>query len=209
MGIKVASDVFQEGMGELFADMEEVVVYIDDILVIGTGSYEEHLSIVNEVLRRLKEQGMQVNAEKSSWAQPEVEYLGFLITREGIKPQKKKVQGILDIKEPTSTKQVRSFIGMINYYKTMWPGRSDILTPLTALTGRGTLFVWKDIHKESFRKAKAMISQDALLTHPDFSKPFDVHTDASKFQMGGVVSQNKNPSLISAGNLIRPNLTTL
>ena len=77
MGIKVASDVFQAAMAALFADLDCVVVYIDDILIIGAGSYEEHLETVAEVLRRLEVKGMQVNPSKSFWAKPEVEYLGF------------------------------------------------------------------------------------------------------------------------------------
>ena len=193
MGLKIASDVFQEAMGELFADMENVVVYIDDILIIGTGTFEEHLVTVEEVLKRLNEKGMQVNAEKSAWAKPEVEYLGFLITRQGIRPQRKKVQGILDIKEPKSTKQVRSFVGMVNYYKSLWPRRSKTLAPLTSLTGKGTPFKWGSEQKAAFQATKTMIVEDALSSHPNFNKYFDVHTDTSQVQIGGVVSQDRKP----------------
>ena len=72
---------------------------------------------VDEVLRRLEEYGMQVNPLKSFWAQDQVEYLGFLITRDGICPQPKKIQGIVDMGRPTTTKHLRGFVGMINYYK--------------------------------------------------------------------------------------------
>ena len=104
MGIKVATDVFQLAMANLFCDLEGVIVYIDDILVIGAGPFDEHMKVVNKVLRRLEAQGMQVNPLKSFWAQSQVEYLGFLVTRSGIKPQKKKIQGILSMKEPQSPK---------------------------------------------------------------------------------------------------------
>ena len=100
MGVKVASDVFQAAMAELFNDLNGVIVYIDDIIILGTEDYEDHVKIVSEVLRRLEYQGMQVNPLKSFWAVPEVEYLGFLIIRNGICPQKKKIQGILQIAEP-------------------------------------------------------------------------------------------------------------
>jgi len=99
--------------------------------------------------------------------QYKVEHLGFLVTRDGIKPQQKKVQGILDIKEPASTKQVRSFVGMINNYKSMWPSRSQIVAPLTALTGKGVSFVWEDIHRDAFQATKTMVAQDTLLAHLD------------------------------------------
>ena len=129
MGLKIASDVFQEVMGELFPDMENIIAYVDDILMVGTGTFEEHLVIIEEVLKRIDEQRMQVNAEKSAWKRPEVEYLGFVITHERIKPQHKKVQGILDMKEPASTKQVRSLASMVNYYKPLWPMMRKIIFP--------------------------------------------------------------------------------
>ena len=116
MGVKVATDIFQAAMIELFNDLVGVVVYLDDIIIIGTGSYVEHMKMVSEVLRRLEYQGMQVNPLKSFWAVPEVEYLGFLVTRESIRPQRKKTQGILNAAEPKTPKQLRGFVGMVNYY---------------------------------------------------------------------------------------------
>ena len=84
MGIKVATDVFQATMGEVFEYLNSMIIYLGDILVIGAGSYIEHLTVVSEVLRRLEANGMQINHEKIFWVRPEVEYLGFLITRDGI-----------------------------------------------------------------------------------------------------------------------------
>ena len=74
---------------------------------------------------------------KSFWAVPEVEYLGFLVTRESICPQRRKIQGILNVAEPKTPKQLRGFVGMVNYYRSLWPGRSKIMAPLTAMTGKG------------------------------------------------------------------------
>ena len=90
MGVKVATDVFQEAMLSLFNDLEGVIVYLDDIIILGSDSFEEHMKIVSEVLRRLEYQGLQVNPLKSFWGQHQVEYLGFLITRDGIKPHQRK-----------------------------------------------------------------------------------------------------------------------
>lgn len=193
MGIKVATDIFQAAMGDLFADLEGVVVYLDDILIIGAESYEEHLCMVEEVLRRLEAQGMQVNPAKSFWAKSEVEYLGFLITRDGIKPQQKKIQSILNIAEPKTQRQLRSFVGMVNYYRSLWPKRSLIMSPLTSLTGKGTKFIWTKQHSEAFQQVKKMVAQDTMLIHPDFAKDFIVNTDASNFQIAGVVSQEEKP----------------
>ena len=193
MGIKVASDVFQSAMGRLFLDMEEVLIYIDDILILGTGSFGEHMKTVDEVLQRLEKYGLQVNPLKSFWAQDQVEYLGFLITRDGIRPQVKKVQGILDMGRPTNTKQLRGFVGMINYYKSLWPRRSHLLAPLTAMTSKNIKFKWEQVHENAFQLIKKMVAQDTMLIHPDFSKTFILHTDASDLQIGGVISQDGKP----------------
>ena len=148
---------------------------------------------VEEVLARVSKKGFQVNLVKSFWAKSEVEYLGFVITREGIRPQKKKIQGILSVKEPTSTKQLQSFIGMINFYKEMWRSRAEVLKSLTNKTGKGTKFRWTEEMQMAFDKIKTVIAEDVMLVYPDYNQTFHVHTHASKFQMGGVVSQNKTP----------------
>ena len=96
--------------------------------------------------------GLQINPKKTAWLKGEVDYLGFTITREGIKPQMSKIQGILDMEAPTSVTQIRSFVGMVNFYKTMWPKRSTTLAPLTDLTGKGQKFKWEHRQKESFRR---------------------------------------------------------
>ena len=123
MGIKVASDVFQAAMSGLFVDMEMVIVYMDDIVIFGSSTFEEHMKDIDEVLRRLRVQGMQINAEKSHWAKAEIDYLGFTINREGYKPQRKKIQGILDLKPPNNQSELRGFMWMVNFNKEMYPKR--------------------------------------------------------------------------------------
>ena len=86
MGIKVTADVCQSVMLELFTDLEDIIVYIDEIIIIGASNVEEHVSTVNKLLRLLKKKGMQVNPLKSLWGQAEGEYLEFIVTREGVHP---------------------------------------------------------------------------------------------------------------------------
>ena len=81
MGLKITSYIFQEAMGKLFTDIENIVVYIDNVFIIGTGAFNEHLTTMEELLERLDKKGMQVNAENRVWTKSEVEYLGFLVTR--------------------------------------------------------------------------------------------------------------------------------
>jgi hypothetical protein len=101
-------------MNELFIGMDEVRAYIDDLLLITSGTYEEHLAKLDQVLLRLREAGPKVNAEKSKFCTGELEYLGYWITRDGIKPLPE-VHAIQKIAEPTNKKQLRGFIGIVNY----------------------------------------------------------------------------------------------
>ena len=133
MGLCTAPDIFHERMAELMQDFEFVRTYLDDILILSNGSYEDHLEQVEQVLARLQEAGLKINITKSAFCRQECQYLGYWITRNGIKPVQKKVQAILNIAPPTTKKQLRSFIGMVNYYRDMWKGRSDLLAPLIVL----------------------------------------------------------------------------
>ena len=119
MGLNISPDWFQEQMMHLFGDLAYVKCYLDDILVFSKGSYEDHLVKVSKVLDRLKAKGLQVNADKSFWAVGEVEYLGFILTRQGVKPQPKKVMAIKNVVVPTLKWQLQCFIGLVNFYQYM------------------------------------------------------------------------------------------
>ena len=102
MGLAISSDIFQSRMSALFQDLPYVFVYCNNIFIMGSGSFEEHLENMALVLDRLIKMGMQANPLKLAWAVDEVDYLGFNIIREGIKPQKKKVDAIDKIPTPTT-----------------------------------------------------------------------------------------------------------
>jgi hypothetical protein len=146
MGLCNSPDIFQEKMSKLTADMEFTRAYIDDLLVLSNGSYKEHLEHVAQVLKRLEDSGLKVNIHKSKLAQEELEYLGYWITRDGIKPFNAKVEAINNIASPKTKKQLRHFIGMVNYYRDMWPGCSETLAPLALLTSKNTKWQWLPIH---------------------------------------------------------------
>ena len=194
MGLCVATDVFQARLGELFLDMKNVLIYIDDILVVSHGTFEEHLNILHEVLDRLIKKGMQVNMRKCEWFRNEVEYLGYLIGQDGIRPQKRKVEKILAISTPRTPTELRGFLGMVNYYRYMWKQRSTLIAPLSEIASRkNKKLEWTPRHQDVFDKIKRVIAKEALLVYPDFRIPFEVHTDSSDYQLGGVVSQRGKP----------------
>jgi hypothetical protein len=141
----------------------------------------------------LKENNLQVNGNKSSFCAIEAEFLGFVLTQQGVKPQVKKVKAIVKIATPKTVKQVCSFIGMINYYKDHIPRHSDLLTPLTALTKKGARFKWTDDCQHSFDELKCLLTKQMVLAYPNFAIPFEIYMDASNKQIGSVIQQNGRP----------------
>jgi hypothetical protein len=135
MGYAGSADIFQAEMMNLMEALEYARAYIDNLLVITRGTLEDHLEKLREVLRRLREAGLKVNAAKSFFCTHDIEYLGYILTRNGIKPQPKKVQAILALNPPDNMKELRHLLGMVQYYRDMWAKRSEMLAPLSDLVG--------------------------------------------------------------------------
>ena len=206
MGTAGSPDIFQAKMSELMATLEYVRTYLDDLLVITKESLEDHLEKLSEVFTRLQDAGLKLNADKSNFCAIETEYLGYVLTRDGIKPQNNKVQAILALTPPKNVKELRSFLGMIQYYRDLWARRSEMLAPLTDLVGecgqtkvtraKGTKkkpWHWDEVHQKAFDNAKASIAKEVILAYPDFSKVFEIFTDASTKQLGSVITQENRP----------------
>ena len=120
MGLCNSPDIFQEKMNELFMGLDYARAYIDDLLCLTKGSFDDHLEKLETILARLSQAGLKINAKKSFFGRSELEFLGYWITRDGIQPMKNKVQAMMNIAEPKTRKELRSFIGIVNYYRDMW-----------------------------------------------------------------------------------------
>ncbi len=120
-------------MSELIESLEYVQAYLDDLLCVSRSSLEDHLEKLEKILRCLHNAGLKVNADKLTFCALEIEYLGYVLTRYGIKPQSSKVQAILVIQPPTGVKQPQHFLGMVQYYHDLWARRSKMLAPFTSL----------------------------------------------------------------------------
>jgi hypothetical protein len=159
MGLSNSPDIFQEKMSELFYNLEFVRAYLDDLLVLtNTGGFDTHIDQLEQVLKILEVAGLKVNASKSFFAREELEYLGYWLTRDGIKPLAKKVEAILNIAHPKTRKQLLSFIGRISYYRDMWIRRSDTLAPPIALTSSKVTWKWTDIEQTAFDAIKQLLT---------------------------------------------------
>ena len=158
MSIACAPDICQSIMIDLLGDLDYVLVYIDNILLLQRHgeTAEDHLKKMEVVLKRLNDVGFQTNLCKSFFMQTEVDYLGFLLTSEGIRPQPKKIEAMTRVKPPTNSKQLKQFLGMVNFYRDMWPRRSHCLAPLAKLSSKtGKMnWLWEKVHQQALDKEK-------------------------------------------------------
>ena len=122
MGMCALGDIFQAKVDKLLGDINSVKTYIDDIIVLGKDSFENYIEQLRIIFVRLRTAGLKVNAPKCSYGLTEIPYLGYAITREGIKTDLKKLQGIVDIGLLYTTNKSQALIVMVQYYRNMWLG---------------------------------------------------------------------------------------
>jgi len=193
MGISEAPDIAQEIMESTLSECD-CEVYIDDIGVFGE-TWDSHVEELDKVLDTLQRKGFTINPLKCEWCVKETDWLGHWLTPVGIKPWRKKVQAILAMKPPTTMKQLKSFLGAVNFYKDMWQRRAHIQAPLTDLLGKKE-FKWSDIHQKAFKTMKAIMTKDVLLYYPDHNKTFHVFTDSSDYQLGSTIGQKDDNGIL-------------
>jgi hypothetical protein len=194
MGLKCSPDIAQSVMENVLAGIDAADVYIDDVGVFSS-SWQHHMVFLDNVLRRLCDNGFTVNPLKCEWAVQETDWLGYWLTPRGLKPWKKKIVAILHMDRPRTTTNLRRFIGCVNFYRDMWPSRSHVLAPLTACSGmkKNAILNWTPGMQEAFDKMRLLMAADALSAYPDHNKRFDIFTDLSDYQMGACIMQKGRP----------------
>ena len=169
--------------------LSNVICYIDDILVSGEDE-GSHFRSLEEVFTRLEEHGIRLKQEKCSFLLPKVEYLGHQISQEGIQPLSNKVAAIADAPIPKDPQQLRSFLGLVNYYGKFIPNLATLLQPLNSLLQADTKWVWSNKCSEAFQEAKKKITSAQVLTHYDPTRPIKLAVDASPYGIGAVISHS-------------------
>ena len=196
-GLTNAPPVFQRFINFIFSDILNiyVVVYLDDILIFSK-NLEDHRLHVAEVLKRLSDHNLVLKPSKCLFHQESVTFLGFRLSADGVSPESDKVQAIENFPVPKTVKDIRSFIGLVNYYRQFIKDFSKLSRPLTALTKKNVKFDWSPTCQSAFDALKKSLCVDVVLPYPDPEKPFFLETDASDFAVGAVLSQEVSPKVI-------------
>src|SRR4051812_28991612 len=181
---------FQRVMNDMFRDLigNTLYVYIDDITIY-TETFEEHMKVLNEVLRRIRANGMFLKPKKCTIAAEEIHLLGHIINKEGIKTDPAKVSAVKEYPAPTSKTEVRAFMGLVGYYRHFIPACSKIAKPINDTLRKDIRFKWTDEAQEAFDKLKEKLTTAPVLARPDMDKTFCLHTDACKTGLGAVLTQ--------------------
>ena len=169
-----------------------VVVYFDDILVYSSNLHD-HVHHIRQVLDVLRKEQLYANFKKCHFCSDHVIFLGFVVSKEGLKVDEEKVKAIHEWPTPTTMTQVRSFLGLAGFYRRFVRDFSTIAHPLTELTKKNVAFHWGEAQEEAFQGLKDKLTHAPLLILPDFTNTFEIECDASGIGLGGVLMQGGRP----------------
>jgi hypothetical protein len=192
-GLTNAPSVFMQLMNSVLAEYIDdfVIVFIDDILIYSNDE-AQHTQHVKLVLNKLREAQLHANMAKCCFYQRSIEFLGHIVSGDGITMDPKKVQAVVDWPALTNKHDVRSFLGLAGYYRRFIDNFSTIAAPLTDLLRDDTAFEWNERQQQSMKVLKHAITTAPTLIVPDLNEPFIVHCDASGYAISGVLSQRRN-----------------
>jgi len=180
---------FQVMMNEILRDMineRKVAAFVDNVLV-GMETEEGHNEIVEEVLKRLKENNLYIKPEKCVWKVQKIGFLGVVIGPDGIEMEKEKVDRVLSWPEPRNMKDIRKFLGLANYYRRFIKNFAQVARPMNVLMRKDVKWQWEEEQQKAFDELKRIFTTKPVLAALDLDKEFRVEADASNYATGGVL----------------------
>ena len=201
-GLTNAPATFQRLMNNVFKDYLDdfVLVYLDDILIFSKDE-EEHKEHLRKVLTVLREHKLFAQPAKCSFFTKEISYLGHLVGEGGLRVDPHKVAAVKDWAVPQDVHQLRSFLGLTNYFRKFLEGYSTIVAPLTSLTKKTEQWKWTQECQRAFEAVKKLLITAPVLALPDPDKAYVVTTDASDYGIGGVLTQEDHPVAFASRKL--------
>ncbi|PIC40074.1 hypothetical protein B9Z55_011551 [Caenorhabditis nigoni] len=186
-GTKTAPMVFQRIMDKMISGLDGVTAYLDDIIIVGS-TEKEHKDNLFKLFSRITEYGFRVKLEKCRFLEEEIKFLGFIVDKNGRRPDEEKIRAIKNMDTPKGEKDLRSFMGMITHYGTFIPHMKSLRGPLDILLGKNVEWKWTELEEELFQKLKDTLTSDLNLTHYQPNLPVIVAADACEYGIGAVIS---------------------
>ena len=196
-GLCNAPGTFQRAMDDMLRPHLDVftTVYLDDILIF-SNTFEEHMEHLDKVLTLLSEHKFHVKQKRCDFGLTRITFLGHVIDRDGIHMDPCKVEAVREWPTPNKVRKLRGFLlGLADYFRRFIQAFAAIASPLIELTKEDTPWQWTSEHQEAFNALKAAITTGPELAYPDYSKPFDIHVDASGFATGAVLQRDQGKGL--------------
>lgn len=186
-GIKTAPSLWQKAVEKVLTGIDGIHIYYDDVLVAGR-TVEEHNHRLELVFQRLLDHGLKLKRSKCSFLKSEVSYLGHVINEKGTRPIPAKIDCVLQTKTPTDKSKVRSYLGLLNFYRRYLPELASVVAPMSALLKNHAKFDWSDDVQASFDKSKELLRTSGLLAHFDPNLDVKLTCDASRVGIAAVLS---------------------
>jgi predicted aspartyl protease len=186
-GVASAPAIFQKTMETVLQGIEEQLCYIDDILV-SSEDEESHLITLSQIFSCLEKHGFKLKMEKCEFLLSSIEYLGHIISSDGIQPVTSKIDAIVHAPTPNNVQQLRSFLGLTNYYGKFIPNLSALLHPLNSLLRTKQKWDWSSDCDKAFEEIKKQLTSAKVLTHYNPALELTLAADASAYGVGAVIS---------------------
>ena len=175
-------------MDQVLEGIPQMQCILDDMIISGK-TEQDHLNNLEMVLSRLHKHGLRANSSKCEFFHDKIEFCGHEISQDGLHKSQKKIGAVVNAPHPENVSQVRSFIGLINYYQHFLPNLSTLLQPLNKLLEKGSKWKWTPQCEEAFVQAKKLIASEEVLAHYDPQRPIKLECDASPYGLGAVLTK--------------------
>lgn len=194
-GLMNAPELFQETLENHFGELSNVVIWADDILVMGS-TEEEHDKALLSVIEKAQKLGIVFNKNKFQYKQSEVKYVGQVFNEHGMSLDKDRIKSLLNLKEPVNRDELRQILGSFNYVRRYIPDMADLLSPLCKLLKKDSEFIWLPAHRLAFAELKRKVCMAPALTPFDSKKKITLQCDASKNGIGCCLFQKDEQNIL-------------